>query len=75
MRLARNAKHSSGLSDGQAKRFQVILSDDAAGMRVILHGHIRFLMVIDQINVLCVSVCEAEGDPPIPLTVTDQTPS
>jgi hypothetical protein len=66
-RLPRHTKNSSAGSHGQPERLKTIVPDDAARVRWIFHGHVflPFLVVVNQFNIIKISVFVAENNPPI----------
>jgi len=61
-----HAEQSRPFRDGKFQGFKTILPYYAAWMRWVLHGHIHaFLMVINKINVMCVTIFKPEYYAPI----------
>src|SRR5207248_5406957 len=72
---ARVSKGGGGIRDRQAQRLNALSQHKAAGVRWILHRHVQSpSVVIDIVNVRCISVGKVEDHSPVARTVTAQKP-
>src|SRR5437588_3243342 len=63
---ARDSKGGGGIRDRQAQRLNALSQHKAAGVRWILHRHVQSpSVVIDIVNVRCISVGKVEDHSPV----------